>query len=40
MTRITIELATRIGAKIDTKIETDTEMTAMAELEAGEKKFT
>ena len=40
MTRITIELATRIGAKIDTTIETNTEMTALAKLEAGEKMFT
>ena len=40
MTRITIELATetRIGAKIDTKTKTDTEMTAMTKLEVGLKK--
>ena len=39
-TRITIELAmeTRIGAKIDTKTKTDTEMTAMTKLEVGLKK--
>ena len=42
MTRITIELAmeTRIGAKIDNKTKTDTEMTAMAKLEVGLNKKT
>ena len=40
MTRITIELATetRIGAKIDTKTKTNTEMTAVTKVEVGLKK--
>ena len=40
MTRITIELAmeARVGAKIDTKTKTDTEITAMTKLEVGLKK--
>ena len=39
-TRVTIELAmeTRIGAKINNKAKTDTEMTAMTKLEVGLKK--
>ena len=41
-TRITTELATEtgIGAKIDTKIKTNTEMTVMTKLEIGLKKKT
>ena len=39
-TRVTIELATKtgLGAKIDTKAKTNTEMTAMTKLEVGLKK--
>ena len=39
-TRVTLELATetRIGATINTKTKTDTEMTAMTKLEVGLKK--
>ena len=40
MTRVIIELATetRVGAKIDTKAKTDTEMATRTKLEVGPKK--